>query len=100
MNTQLGILSTRGNIQFYVLVGKCRGLGVGLLGQHQRNRWKHTQKKHIPETPEGQSQRLLPGVQKFKTQETEKPALGAPFRKTFLKPFNKQIKAKEVSSQS
>lgn len=77
---------TGGNIHIYILVHKCRGLGVGLLGQHQQNtRWKHTQKKHIPETPEGQSQRLLPGVQKFKTVETEEPALRVPFGKTFMK---------------
>lgn len=70
------------NIHIYILVLECRGLGMGLLGQHQQNtRWKHTQKKHIPETPEG----LLPGVQKLKTQEKEEPALRAPFRKIFLK---------------
>ena len=48
-------------------------------------RWKHTEKKHIPQTPEGLSRRLLPAVQKFKTQEMQELALRGAVHKSFLK---------------
>lgn len=73
------------NIHMYILCVNAEDLVWTSWDSTNTTRWKHTEEKHIPETPEGQSQRLLPGVQKFKTQEKEELALRGPFHKTFRK---------------
>ncbi|XP_042772535.1 solute carrier family 35 member G6 [Panthera leo] len=83
--TKLGILSPPAEIStsIYFCVN-AEALVCASRGGTDKTPGESTHKKHIPETPEGQSQRLLPGVQKSTTRGRQSCRPSAPSRKTFL----------------